>query len=97
MKIFMIWADKVALGVTASIAAAGFFVWLLAIIALKTAFDGSFDRYMLFWIAEAELAVALPLWLGLRAVDWFLGGPARRQAQRDSVPEHPAAPNADVL
>lgn len=66
----LIWADKVALGVAAVIAGGTFFIWLLAAIALKSVFDGSFNRYMLEWTADAELAVALPLWLGLRAIDY---------------------------
>lgn len=95
----LIWADKVTLGVAAAIAGAAFFVWLLAVIALKSMFDGSFNRYILEWTAEAELTVALPLWLGLRAIDfvrhrWPHPLPtqykAQEQAEPPKVPEAPA-------
>lgn len=81
----MTWADKVALGLALLIAAAGLFVWIPAAIALRTAFDGSFDRYMLLWIVEAELAIALPLWLGLRVID-FIASRSRRRPAHDVTP-----------
>lgn len=81
----MTWADKMALGLALLIAAAGLFVWIPAAIALRTAFDGSFDRYMLMWTVEAELAIALPLWLGLRLIG-FIAGRSRRRPAHDVKP-----------
>lgn len=85
--IFMTWADKMALRVALLIAAAGFFVWVPAAIALKTVFDSSFNRYILLWTVEAELAIALPLWLGLRAIHGFMAIWSRRRAAHDAGPE----------
>lgn len=82
----MTWADKVALGLALLIAAASLFVWIPAAIALRTAFDGSFDRYMLLWTVEAELAIALPLWLGLRVID-FIASRSRRRAAHGVRPD----------
>lgn len=85
---FLIWSDKVALGVAAAIAAAAFFVWLLAAIALKSMFDGSFNRYMLDWTADAELTVVLPLWLGLRTIHYI----RHRRSHPQPVPHKAAEP-----
>ncbi len=80
----MTWADKIALRVALLIAAGGLFVWVPAAIALRTAFDVSFNRYILLWTVEAELAVALPLWLGLRLIGFIAGRSRRRAAHRDT-------------
>lgn len=92
----MMWADRVALGVAALIALGGFFVWLLADIALKTAFSASFNRYMLEWILEAELTVALPLWLGFRAVGHFGGRLIRRRTEERGETSRPAEPPSEM-
>lgn len=74
------WADKVALSVALLVAGAAFFFWTLAIIGLwKTQLR--FDGYMIMWIIEAELVVALPAWLLSRAIDFVMRTRKKRRLQ----------------
>jgi hypothetical protein len=51
------------------IAGGAAYVWLLGMIGLWGRPQLDFDRAMITWLAEMELALALPLWLLLRAVN----------------------------
>ncbi len=61
--------DRAALTVAVFIAGAAAYVWLLGMIGLWGRPQLDFDRAMITWLAEMELALALPLWLLLRAVN----------------------------
>jgi len=62
-------ADKVALLIAFLIAAAMCFFWILGLVGLGGLSQSRFDHAMLVWAIETELALALPIWLFLRAID----------------------------
>lgn len=63
----MIWADKLA--VVAAIVLLGF-------LALMAKAVWSADFLDLYW--EVAIRTVIPLWIGLRVLDWLAGGPSRR-------------------
>lgn len=79
-----IWADKAALVMAGFILVVAILSSLVLFIGVGTVGDVRLDQVLLAWTIMFELVVALPLWLVLRAIDWFNGGPQRRRASRNA-------------
>ena len=65
----LVLADRVALLIAFLVAAAMFFFWVLGLVGLGGLPQSRFDHAMIVWLIEAELALALPIWLFLRVID----------------------------
>ena len=70
--------DRGALMIALIIAGGATYVWLLGIIGLWGIPDLDFDRAIITWLAEIELALPLPAWLLLQAANVIIGMSAGR-------------------
>jgi hypothetical protein len=61
--------DRGALMIALIIAGGAAYVWLLGMIGLWGRPELNFDRAIITWLTETELALALPAWLLLRAAN----------------------------
>jgi len=65
----MVLVDKIALLIAFLIAAAMCLFWILGLVGLGGLPHSRFDHAMLVWAIETELALVVPIWLFLRAID----------------------------
>ncbi len=74
----LIWADKVALGIALSVAALAVLAGTAILLAVGTTSDPRLDMAVVKWTALAEIVIALPAWLIMRAIDVVAGGSGHR-------------------
>ena len=72
------WPDKVALVLAVLIAAACVVVWATTFTSVGTVLYHRLNNTLALWTAVAELGITFPVWIALRTVDLFQGGPTRR-------------------
>jgi len=84
------WPDRAGLVAACIVAALAVFSWVVVFLAAETVTYGRLNDMLASWTLAAELAFALPFWLGLRVIDFLSGGPCmRRQAAKDRRIEPP--------
>jgi len=90
------WPDRAGLVAAFIVAALAVFSWVVVFLAVETVTYGRLNDMLASWTLAAELALALPFWLGLRVIDFLCGGPCiRRQAAKDRRIEPPF--DAEIL
>jgi len=77
------WPDKAGLVTAFVIAAMSAFACAIVLIAGETVTYDRLNYALAAWSGVAVLAIAAPLWLFMRAIDFLAGGPSRRQANGD--------------
>ena len=83
----LVWADKVGLAAVIVIAVLSALACATVLLAADTLSFGRLNHVLAVWSGMAELAVALPIWLLMRGIDFAANGPARRRAARKSHTE----------
>lgn len=78
----LVWADKVGLVAAFAVAASAALVCAVTFLTVGTMTYRRLDMAMVSSTLVTELAVAAPIWLLMRAVDFAMRGPARRRANR---------------
>jgi len=78
----LVWADKVGLVAALAIAASAAWVCAVTFLTVGTMTYNRLDMAMASSTLAIELAIAVPIWLFMRAIDFAMRGPARRQANR---------------
>ncbi len=80
------WADRAGLITAFAIAAAALYTAVITLLAAKTMVSPRLDEALAAWTVIAEIGIALPLWLLLRAIAYLFRGPlAQRHALAHSA------------
>ena len=83
-RIYLVWPEKVGLVTALVIAVLSALACATVLFAAGTVSFSKLNYALAMWSCVAELTVALPIWLLMRAIDFAANGPARRRADRKS-------------
>ena len=76
------WPDKAGLVTAALIAVLSTIICATVLMAAGSVFYVRLNYTLAEWAVSAELAIALPIWLLMRAIDFGTDGPAQRRGGR---------------
>ena len=90
----VLWPERAAVVVVAVIAGGILSLWFILALGVGSLRDAGLNRAAFGWFVDGELGLALPLWLGLRAIHTCIALVRRsRQTRRDRGAVAGKAPN----
>ena len=84
-RIYLAWPEKVGLATALVVAVLSALACATVLFAADTVSFSKLNYALAMWSCVAELTVALPIWLLMRAIDFAANGPARRRADGKSL------------
>lgn len=82
-RMHLVWPEKVGLVTALAVAVMSALVCATVLFAADTMSFGKLNHALALWSGVAELIIALPIWLIMRAIDFAANGPAHRRANRN--------------
>ena len=90
----VLWPERAAVVVVAVIAGGILSLWLILALGVGSLRDSGLNRAAFGWFVDGELGLALPLWLGLRAIHTCIALVRRsREAHRNRTEASPNSSN----
>ncbi|MES2293847.1 MAG: hypothetical protein V4527_11165 [Pseudomonadota bacterium] len=84
-RIYLAWPEKAGLVTALVIAVLSALACATVLFAAGTLSFSKLNYALAMWSGAAELTIAVPIWLLMRAIDFAANGPARRRADRKSL------------